>query len=239
MVSARRWEIYPISVGRWGVIREGRGGEWRKRGWMENHSFAFTSVSLTIIPTLFNPLAWYAITQSDTHLLQHTLQTQENNNNHECDLEVVRRVFSSPEYEHLGSPTKKSQKYRAEYQVKALSDRRETQLRYDNLRKMLAAGKYPDSSSSTWTSRGCQRRGRCSRNMPSIPLTCRQSAAPLRRKARYPHSVYSIERAGRSFDIHHSVTPAASQAGRVRSGQCEAVRSAFGIPDRRDLRPLD
>ena len=37
-------------------------------------------VSLTIIPTLFNPLAWYAITQSDIHLLQHTLQTQENNN---------------------------------------------------------------------------------------------------------------------------------------------------------------
>ena len=116
------------------------------------------------ITCLFYPLSWYALTQSYTHLLQHTLQNigkQQPRN----DLEVVRRVFSSPEYE--------------------------------------------------------------------------QSAAPLRRKARYPHSVYSIERAGHSFGIHHSVTPAASQAGRVRSGQCEALRSAFGIPDRRDLLPLD
>lgn len=83
--------------------------------------------------------------------------------------------------------------------MKALSDRRETQLLYDNLRNTFAAGKYPDNSSSIWTSRGCQRRGRCSRNIPSIPLTYRQSAAPLRRKARYSHSVYSIEGAGHSF----------------------------------------
>ena len=29
MASARRWEIYPISGGRWGVIREGKGMERR------------------------------------------------------------------------------------------------------------------------------------------------------------------------------------------------------------------
>ena len=64
-------------------------------------------VSLTIIPTLFNPLAWYAITQSDIHLLQHTLQTQENNNNHKSDLEVIRRVFPSPEYKQSAAPPAK------------------------------------------------------------------------------------------------------------------------------------
>ena len=34
-------------------------------------------VSLTIIPTLLYSLSWYALTQSDTHLLQHTLQNIE------------------------------------------------------------------------------------------------------------------------------------------------------------------
>ena len=35
---------------------------------------SFTYSLLAITRTLFYPLSWYALTQSDTHLLQHTLQ---------------------------------------------------------------------------------------------------------------------------------------------------------------------
>ena len=50
MVSARRWEIYPISVGRWGVIREGKGME--RRGMEEEGVVGETNDHFCISATL-------------------------------------------------------------------------------------------------------------------------------------------------------------------------------------------